>query len=161
MLQKIGLIKGFEPTFLSDTRRKWILVTTKLMKPRVQASFDEILTQYSIPMNTLHPPGRVSKHINNTDMMSYATMLTQDTTLYDLNKNIPPKSSLKRNFSVSYDINATIDFPNISNTKKNKKIPNTKYTNTRRNGKYGCHINHSSNPLTKTISPHSLMKTTK
>ena len=125
MLRKIGLIKGFEPTFLSDTRRKWILVTTKLMKPRVQASFDEILTQYSIPMNTLHPPGRVSKHINNTDMMSYATMLTQDTTLYDLKKNIPPKSSLKRNFTVSYDINATIDFPNISNTKKNKKMPNT------------------------------------
>ena len=59
------------------------------------------------------PPGRVSKINNNTDMMSYAAMLTQDTTPYDLNENLPPKLSLKRNFAVSYDINATNDFPNI------------------------------------------------
>ena len=127
MLRKIGLTKGLEPTFLSDTRRKWILVTTKLMKPRAQASFDESLIQYSIPMNTLHPPGRVSKHINNTDMMSYAAMLTQETTIYDLNKNIPLKSSLKRNFTVSYDINATNDFSNISNTKKLNKYQKRKH----------------------------------
>ena len=59
------------------------------------------------------PPGRVSKINNNTDMMSYAAMLTQDTTPYDLNENLPPKLSLTRNFAVSYDINATNDFPNI------------------------------------------------
>ena len=51
-------------------------------------------------------------------MISYAAMLTKDTTSYDLNKNLPPKSSLKRNFTISYDVNATDDVPNIPNTKK-------------------------------------------
>ena len=125
--RKIGSIKGFEPTFLSDTRGKWLLVTTKSMKPRAQASFDDILKDCSIPMNTLNPPGRVSKANNNTDMISYAAMLTKDTSPYDLNKNLPPKTSLKRNFTISYDINATNDFPNIPNTqKKVKQKPNTR-----------------------------------
>ena len=57
------------------------------MKPCAQASFDDILKKnYSIPMNTLNPPGRVSKKNNNTDMISYAAMLTKDTTAYDLKK---------------------------------------------------------------------------
>ena len=46
-------------------------------------------------------------------MISYAEMLTKDTTPYDFNKTLPPKSSLKRNFTVSHDINATNEFPNI------------------------------------------------
>ena len=121
MSRKIGSIKGFEPTFLSDTRGKWLLVTTKSMKSRAQASFDDILKKLSIPMNTSNPPGRVSKANNNTDMISYAAMLTKDTTPYDLNKNLPPKSSLKRNFTISYDIDATNDFPNIPNTPKKLK----------------------------------------
>ena len=115
--RKIGSIKGFEPTFLSDTRGKWLLVTTKSMKARAQASFDDILRDCSIPINILHPPGRVSKAKNNTNMISYAAMLTKDSTPYHLNKTLPPKSSLKRNFIISYDVNATDDFPNIPNTK--------------------------------------------
>ena len=125
--RKIGSIKGFEPTFLTDTRGKWLLVTTKAMKSRAQASFDEILTDCSIPMNTSNPPGRVSQANNNTDMISYSEMLKKDTTPYDLNKNLPPKTSLKRNFTVSYDINANNEFPNIPNTpKKSKQKPNTR-----------------------------------
>ena len=85
-------------------------------------------------MNTLYPPGRVSKTNNNTDMISYAAMLTKDTTPYDLNKNLPPKSSLKRNFTISYDFNATNDFPNILNTKKKlKQKPNTRTREAMRN----------------------------
>ena len=60
MSRKIGSIKGLEPKFLSDTRGKWILVTTKSMKPHTQASFDDILKNCSIPMNILNPPGRTS-----------------------------------------------------------------------------------------------------
>ena len=41
--RKIDSIKGFKPTFLSDTRGKWLLVTTKSMKARAQTSFDDIL----------------------------------------------------------------------------------------------------------------------
>ena len=78
-------------------------------------------------MNTSNPPGRVSQANNNTDMISYSEMLKKDTTPYDLNKNLPPKTSLKRNFTISYDINATNDFPNIPNTqKKLKQKPNTR-----------------------------------
>jgi len=78
-------------------------------------------------MNTLHPPGCVSKANNKTDMISYATMLTKDTTSYDLNKHLPPKSSLKQNFPISYDVNATDDLPNILNTqKKLKQKPHTR-----------------------------------
>ena len=117
--RKIGLIKGFEPTFLSDTRGKWLLVTTKSMKARAQASFDDILRDCSILMNTLYPPERVSKANNNTDIISYAAMLTKDSTPYDLKKNLPPKSSLKRNFTISYNVNATDDLPNIPNIKRN------------------------------------------
>ena len=40
--RKIGSIKGFEPKFLSHTRGKWLLVTTKSMKARAQAPFDDI-----------------------------------------------------------------------------------------------------------------------
>ena len=37
------------------------------------------------------------------------------------------KNSLKRNFTISYDINATNEFPNIPNTqKKLKQKPNTR-----------------------------------
>ena len=118
MSQKIGSIKGFEPIFISDTRGTWLLLTTKSMKPRAHVSFDDILKEYSIPINTLHPPGRVSKSNNNTYIISYVAMLTKDKTPYDFNKNLPTKSSLKRNFTVSYDINATNNFPNISNTQK-------------------------------------------
>ena len=42
-------------------------------------------------------------------------------------QKLPPKSSLKRNFTISYDVNATNDFPNIPNTKKKlKQKPNTR-----------------------------------
>ena len=69
-------------------------------------------------MNTLNPPGRVSKINNKTDMISYAAMLAKDITSYKLNKTLPPKLSLKLNFTVSYDINATNEFPSMSITKK-------------------------------------------
>ena len=71
-------------------------------------------------MTRNNPPGRVSKTNNNTDIISYAAILTKDSTPYDLNKNLPPKSSLKRNFTIYYDINATNDFPNINNTNQTK-----------------------------------------
>ena len=74
---------------------------------------------------TLHPPERVSKTNNNTDMISYAAMLTKDTTPYDLNTTLQPKSSLKRNFTVSYDINVTNELPNMSNTTKKKQNKKT------------------------------------
>ena len=69
-------------------------------------------------MYTLYSPGRLSKTDNNADIMIYAAMLTKNTTPYDLNKNIPPKSFLKRNLRVSYEINAINDFPNMTNTKE-------------------------------------------
>ena len=72
-------------------------------------------------MTPLNPPGRVSKKKNNTDMMSYAEMLTKCDTPYNLNKSILPKSSLKINFTVSYDINTTNEFPHITNNNKKTK----------------------------------------
>ena len=100
------------------------------MKPRAQTSFDNILKEFFIPINTLYPPGRVSKSNNNTYMISYAAMLTKDTTPYDL-KNLPPKASLKRNLTLSYDNNTTNDFPNISNTHTHtQNQTKNKYTNT-------------------------------
>ena len=119
--KKIGPIKGFEQTFLSNKREKWILVMTKSMKLRVQASFDDILKQCSIPMTRNNHQGRVSKTNNNTDMMSYIPMLTKDSTPYDFNKHLQWKSSIQRKFTVSYDINASNEFPNINNNKKTKR----------------------------------------
>ena len=84
------------------------------MKSRAQASLDDILKKNSILMNTLNPPGRVSKTNNNTDTISYAEILTKYITTYNFNIIIPPKLSLKRNFTISYDINATNEFPNMS-----------------------------------------------
>ena len=54
-------------------------------------------------------------------MMSYAEMLTKCDTPYNLNKSILPKSSLKINFTVSYDINTTNEFPHITNNNKKTK----------------------------------------
>ena len=68
--RKIGSIKGFEPIFLSDTTGKLLLVTIKSIKSRSQASFDDILKNYSIPMNTLNPPELVSKSNNRNNMIS-------------------------------------------------------------------------------------------
>ena len=62
-------------------------------------------------------------------------MLTKDSTPYDLNKNLPPQSSLRRNFTISYDANATDNFPKIPNTKKETQTK-TKHPNTRSNGKH-------------------------
>ena len=45
-------------------------------------------------METLNPPGLVTKTNNNTDMISYTAMLTKDTALYDL-KKYPNKTILK------------------------------------------------------------------
>ena len=84
------------------------------MKSRAQASLDDILKKNSILMNTLNPPGRVSKTNNNTDTISYAEILTKYITTYNFNIIIPPKLSLKRNFTISYEINATNEFPNMS-----------------------------------------------
>ena len=150
MSQTIRSIKKFE--------QKWLLVTKKLMRPRAQVSFDDILKQCLIQINTLHSPGRVSKTNNNIDMMSYAEILAQDTIPYDLNKKIPPKSSLKRNFIVSYDINATNDFPNISNPKNLKQKINTR---TRDAMRIVTTTSTIAPPLTKKIFPHSLMITTR
>ena len=84
------------------------------MKSRAQASLDDILKKNSILMNTLNPPGRVSKTNNNTDTISYDKILIKCITTYNFNIIIPPKLSLKRNFTISYDINATNEFPNMS-----------------------------------------------
>ena len=72
-------------------------------------------------MTRNNPPGRVSKINNNTDMISYAVMLTKDSTPYDLNRNIAPKPLLKKNFTIFYDINTINDFPNITNNNQTKK----------------------------------------
>ena len=61
------------------------------------------------------------KKMNKTDMVSNAKMLTKDFTLYDLKKNLPPKSSLKLNFTISYDINVTNDFQNISGNSQTER----------------------------------------
>ena len=92
--------------------------------------FDDVLKQYSVLMTRKNHPRRVSKTNNNNDMMSYTAVLTKDSTSYDLNKRLPPKSTLKRNFTVSHDINVTNDFSNINN----KHLKNTKRANTRSNG---------------------------
>ena len=57
-------------------------------------------------------------------------MLIKDTTPYDLNKTLPRKLSLRRKFAVSYDINATNEFPNMSITTKQNK---TKQNKTKQN----------------------------
>ena len=73
-------------------------------------------------MDTLNPPGRISKTNKNTYMIIYAAILTKDKNPYDLNKTFPPKSSLKQNLTVSYDINTTHEFSNtINTTKKNER----------------------------------------
>ena len=54
-------------------------------------------------------------------MISFAAMLTKDSTPYNLNKNLPPTSSLISNFTISYDSNATNNSPNINNTNQIKK----------------------------------------
>ena len=48
-------------------------------------------------------------------------MLTKDSTPYDFKKNLQSQSSIQRNFTVSYDINASNEFPNINNNKKIKR----------------------------------------
>ena len=58
-------------------------------------------------------------------------MLTKDSTPYDLNTNFSPKSSLKRYFTISYDVNATDDFPNIPNKKNKSKQKQKPKTRTR------------------------------
>ena len=77
-------------------------------------------------MTPLNPPGLVSKTNNNTDMMNYAEMLTKCDTPYNLNKSILPKSSLKINFTVSYDINTTNEFPHITNNNKKQNKPSAR-----------------------------------
>ena len=64
-------------------------------------------------------------------MTSYAAMLIKDTTPYDLNKTLPRKLSLRRNFAVSYDINATNEFPNMSITTKQNKTKQKTHERTR------------------------------
>ena len=59
-------------------------------------------------MNTLNPPGWVSKTNNNTDMIRYAAQ----------HNSLTKKSSLKRSFTISYDINATNEFLDMSSTTK-------------------------------------------
>ena len=115
MSRKIVPIKGFDPTSLLDTSGKWLLVTTKSMKLRAQSSFDDILEKCTILMTRNNPTGQVSKTNKSTDMISYAAMLTKDSTPCDLNKHFQSKSSLKIHFIISYDINTTNDFPNITN----------------------------------------------
>ena len=76
------------------------------------------------------PPKRVYNTNNSADMIRYNAMLTKDSTPYNSKNNLLSKSSLKRNFTISYNINATNYFPNIlNNTKK------TTRGNTRSNGK--------------------------
>ena len=62
MSRKIGSIKGFEPTFLSDTRGKWLVVTTKSKKPRTQASFDDILKKLFNPNKHTQSPSTSFKN---------------------------------------------------------------------------------------------------
>ena len=61
MSRKDGSIKRFKPTLLSGTRGKNILITTQSTKSRAQASFDNILKQFSVPMNTLNFQDEFSK----------------------------------------------------------------------------------------------------
>ena len=61
-------------------------------------------------------------------------MLTKDSTFYDLNNNLPPTSSLKRNITTSYDINTTNYFSHINNNNKKEKETATR-TNTQDNWK--------------------------
>ena len=51
-------------------------------------------------MDTLNPPGRISKTDKNTYIIIYAAILTKDTNSYDLNEKFPPKLSLKQNLTV-------------------------------------------------------------
>ena len=127
--RKMGSIKGFEQTSKSNTRDKWFLITLKSMKPRAQTFSDDIPKYCIIPMPINNHPGRVSKTNNNTGIISYTAMSTKDSTLYDLNKNLPPKLLLKIDFTICYDIHKTIISRKLSTTIKQED--NTTRTNTR------------------------------
>ena len=71
----IRFIKGFELTFFSETKVKWLFITTKNMKQQAHVSFYDILKYCTISIPVNNSSGKISKRSYDTYMVCYISML--------------------------------------------------------------------------------------
>lgn len=74
-LINIPSIRGIEATHMFESNEKWLLITIKLLKNRVQLVIDKVIRDCNIPESIAHPSGRVPSKIVSEALVSYTAML--------------------------------------------------------------------------------------
>ena len=93
-----------EETHHTHPKGKWLIVTTKKMKPKAQLEIDKITNEGEIPMTNENPPGRIVSTNNHQDFITYTYMLKENKERCDENMTNPLPSSQKHLVSISYDL---------------------------------------------------------
>ena len=122
-LLAIPSVIGIEPTYLTETTGKWLILVKKAQKDQARRAIDTVINEILFPDSQTERPGRSNRHNINASLVSYAAALQKVSTPSTIQFLQPPQNAYKRHIRASHDIENTKSFPNTKN--KKKKIPPT------------------------------------
>ena len=117
-LLDIPSVIGIEPTYLTETTGKWLILVEKSQKDQARRAIDTVINETLFPDSQTERPGRSNRHNINASLVSYAAAFQKESTTSTIQFLQPPHNAYKRHIRASYDIENTKSFPNIENKKK-------------------------------------------
>ena len=125
-LLEIPSVIGLEPTCLTKSSAKWLLVVEKSEKGQARRAIDNVINETLFPDSQTERPGRSIKYNIHSSLVIYVATLQKDSTPSTIRFINSPQNSYKRPIRASYDIDNDAFFPVIDNKGKNH-LPNNKH----------------------------------
>ena len=117
-LLAIPSVIDIEPTFLTETTGKWLVLVKKAQKDQSRRAIDIVINETLFPESQTERPGRSNRHNINAFLDTYAAALQKESTPSTIKSLQPPHNTYKRHIRASYDIENGAAFPVIDNKKK-------------------------------------------
>ena len=128
-LLDIPSVIAIEPTYLTETSGKWLILVKKSQKDQARRAIDTVISETLFPDSQTERPGRSNRHNINDSLVSYAAALQKESTPSTIQFLQPPQNAYKRHIRASYDIENDTSFPTIENKKKKHSSSITHDTN--------------------------------
>ena len=122
----IPSVVGIEPTYLTETTGKWLVIVKEAQKDQSRRAIDIVINEKLFPESQTERPERSNRHKINASLVAYAAALEKESPTSTIQFLRPPQNAYKRHIRASYDIDNETSFPDINN--KKKKHSNTTIT---------------------------------
>ena len=121
---------GIDPTYLTESSGKWLVLVKKSQKNQPRRAIDNVINETLFPDSQTKRLGKLNRHIIKASFVTYTAALHKKSTLFAIQFLQPPQNTHKHHIRGSCDIENEASFPVIEHTKK-KPSPKQKYIPTK------------------------------